>query len=202
MTNLPAQPATPIEDVNRGTVVALLAIPAGIIVFVLVWSIGFIASAVTLGVAYLARFLYLLGSGRAIGRTGAVRVTIITIATVILSIVAGLITDVALAISQVAQISPIEALSVPQFSQVLEVYLTEPELQYSPWPSVLIALGFGLLGCFSILRATFRAAAAPAAGPTDAPIWPQNTAADPFAQQNPVAPQQPVPPTDDTPRAG
>jgi hypothetical protein len=202
MTSLPAQPSAPIEDVTRGTVLALLAIPAGIIVFVLIWSIGFIASAVTLGVAFLARFLYLLGSGGVIGRAGAVRVTVITISTVIASIIAGLVSDVAIGIGQVMSISPIEALMSPQFSTVFAAYVGDPDAQSSLIPSVLLALGFGALGCFSLLRGTFRAAAAPAA--PAAPIayqhWPQNSTVDPFAEPNAPVQQQPFPPAEEYPQ--
>ena len=198
MTYQPVQPAQPHEDVNRGTVVALLTIPAGIIVFVLVWSIGFIASAVTLGVAYLARFLYVLGSGGVISRVGAIRVTFITIATVLLSIVAGLIADVAIGISLVSSLSPIEALTDPRFSQVFNGYLTESDPQFSPWPRILIALAFGALGCFSLLRATLRATAAPVVNPATGQPWSQSPITPGQPQQ--LWPQNPtIPPTEDTP---
>lgn len=50
MTLNPAE-VQPVENGDRGTLVALLALPAGVIVWVLIWSIGFIVSAVTYGVA-------------------------------------------------------------------------------------------------------------------------------------------------------
>ena len=40
------EPRTPEENVVRGTLFALLAIPAGVIVFVFIWNLGFIASIV------------------------------------------------------------------------------------------------------------------------------------------------------------
>lgn len=170
MTEYAAQPTQPVEDINRGTVLALLAIPAGVIVFVIIWSIGFIASAVTLGVAYLAMFLYQRGSGGMVGRAGAIRVAIITGVTVVLSIIAGLISDVAIGIGQIANISPFEALSTPQFGTVFSFYLTDPEAQASFIPSVLIAVAFAALGCFGVLRAAFRATAAPQAQPVQPPV--------------------------------
>src|SRR3954466_11455210 len=105
------EPATPIEDVNRGTVVALLALPIGVIVWVLIWTLGIIASIVTLGVAYAAMFLYRLGSGGAMGRGGAVRVTLITLVTLAVAIFAGLVADVAVGIGRVTNVGPIDALS-------------------------------------------------------------------------------------------
>lgn len=157
----PASPAAPIEDVNRGTVVALAAIPVGVIVWTVVWTLGAILSVITYGIAYLAMFLYKLGSGGTISRAGAVRVTIVTIIGVVLSIIAGLVSDVAVGIGQVSGESPLEALGNPAFGQVFTLYLTSGDsgLLFS----IGIALLFGLLGCFGVLRSAFRATAAPAA---------------------------------------
>lgn len=200
------QPPVPAEDVNRGTVVALLTIPAGVIAWCVVWSIGFIASIITFGIAVLALFLYRLGSGGTIGRAGAVRVTIITLATLALAIVAGLITSVALSVSRFAKVSPIEALTHPNFGEFFSNYMRDGGGQLGF--SLLIAVAFGILGCFSVLRGAFRQAApvqfqapeAQAAWPT----LPANPAADPFADerptgQNPVE-EKPADPTEPTPR--
>lgn len=168
----------PVEDVNRGTVLALLTVPAGVIVWVLIWSIGIILSAVTYGVALLAMWLYTRGSGGSIGRAGAVRVTVITLATVAVSIVAGIISDVALSISRLAHVSPIEALSASQFNSVLANYI-----EGGTWVvSVLIGIAFAILGCYSILRNAFRATAAPTAMP-----WPTQ----PSTPESPQAEQKP-----------
>lgn len=164
MTNA-AQPTAPIEDVNRGTVLALLAIPAGIIAFVIIWNFGFIASIVSLGVAYLAMFLYQRGSGGTIGRAGAVRVAIITIVTVGLSIFAGIVSSVAIGFGEVAGISPFAAVADPQFGTIFSATMADSEVQGELAKSVLIALAFGALGCFGVLRAAFRATAAPQSPP-------------------------------------
>lgn len=188
MSYYPTPSAAPVEDVNRGTVVALLTIPAGVIVWTLVWSIGFIASIITFGVAILATFLYRLGSGGTISRAGAIRITIITLVTVALSIIAGLVADVAIGISQVANVSPIEALSNPAFGEVFATYLSTGggNLYFS----LIIAVVFGILGCFSILRGAFAATAAPAAAQPDPqapwPTLPTNPQADPFADEKPM----------------
>lgn len=191
MTYSPDQPPAHIEDVNRGTVVALLTIPAGIIVWTLVWSIGFIASVVTFGIAILATFLYRLGSGGTIGRAGAIRITIITLVTVVLSIVAGLVADVAIGIGQVANISPIEALGHPGFGEVFTLYVTSGD--GGLYLSLGIAVLFGALGCFSVLRNAFRATAAPVApqAQTPWPTLPATPQADPFADEKPADPTTP-----------
>lgn len=194
MTYSPDQPPAPIEDVNRGTVLALLTIPAGIIVWTLVWSIGVIASIITFGVAVLATFLYRLGSGGVIGRAGAIRITVITLVTVVLSIIAGLIADVALGISRLAKISPIEALSYRDFGEIFNSYISSGD--GGLYLSLGIAVLFGVLGCFSVLRNAFRATAAPAAPFTPQaqapwPTLPADPKADPFADEKPADPTTP-----------
>jgi len=151
------QPTAPVEDVNRGTVVALLALPVGVIVWVIIWTIGIVASVVTLGVAYLAMFLYRLGSGGTIGRAGAVRVTIITLVTLAVAIFAGLVADVAVGVGSVTKVGPVEALSNPAFWQIFNEYVTAPDSGLLL--SLGLAIGFGILGCFGILRSAFAATA-------------------------------------------
>ena len=147
------------------------------IVWVLIWTLGFIASIVTFAVAYLAMFLYKLGSGGTMGRAGAIRVAIITVVTLIASIIAGLVADVANGIASVTAGGPIEALSNPNFGEIFTAYVTDPE------SGLLLSLGiavlFGILGCFGVLRSAFGAASTPAA----APLYPQQTAYPPLAPQ-------------------
>lgn len=224
MTNY--QPAAPVEDVNRGTVVALLALPVGVIVWVLIWTLGFIASIVTFAVAYLAMFLYKLGSGGTIGRAGAVRVTIITLVTLAASIIAGLVADVAVGLGRVTNTGPVEALSHPQFGEIFNTYVTDPD------GGLLLSLGlaivFGILGCFGVLRAAFGASAEPAAAasavhypslaqPAAPEVAPENyqsildriatqqgtppTAPNPDVPQFPSQLQQPNPPEQQDPNA-
>lgn len=193
------QPDVPVEDVNRGTVVALLALPVGVILWVLVWSLGFIVSIITFGVAYLAMFLYRLGSGGTIGRAGAVRVAIITLVTLALAIFAGLVADVAIGIGSVTGVGPVEALGNPAFGEVFTSYITDPESGLLL--NLGLAIGFGLLGCFGILRSAFSATAEPAPA-FGAPTYPslaqpntgQGQAFQGYGQQAP-APYDPTQPT-------
>ena len=83
----------PPENRLRGTLLALLIIPAGIIVWVIVWAIGFIAGIVGIGVALGALALYRLGSGGRISLNGALRVSIITLVTLALAFLAGIVSD-------------------------------------------------------------------------------------------------------------
>lgn len=190
-------PDAPVEDVNRGTVVALLALPVGVIVWVLIWTLGFIASIVTFAVAYLAMFLYKLGSGGTIGRAGAVRVAVITILTLAASIVAGLVADVANGIGSVTGVGPVEALGNPNFWDTFTAYVTDPESGLLL--SLGLAVGFGILGCFGVLRSAFSATAEPApefAAPQHPPLVDPNTGASqqPFQGFDQHIPDQEMPP--------
>lgn len=136
----------------RGTLLALAIIPVGIIVWVLIWSLGFIASVVAFAIAIGAMYLYRLGAGR-MGRTGAIRVALITIVTLVLALIAGYAWDLASAFARVNDSSPLDALNFPNFWPVVfEAMFTDGLF------STLLALGFGVLGCFSVLRAGFAAA--------------------------------------------
>ena len=194
---------TPIENVQRGTVFALIAIPVGIVVWVILWSFGFIASIVGFGVAWLALFLYRFGSGGIVSRTGAIRVTLITIGTLIVAIYAGLVADGVTGFGQVSGLGPIESLTSPEFWSLFNGLLSEPEVWADILPSVGLALLFGALGCFSLLRGAFmtsRVTAAEAADAAVAPVEPANPFELPPTQQAPAA-DAPAPPAAPTPAA-
>jgi hypothetical protein len=191
VTYLPAQ-EDHLENVNRGTLVALLVIPIGIIAWVVIWSIGFIASIVSLGVAYLAMFLYKLGSGGKFGRTGAVRVTIITLVTIALAIFAGIVTDVARGLVAGTGNSPFDAFTAPDFWNLFGMVLAYPDVQAELLPSVLISIAFGILGCFGILRSAFRNTA-PAVVSSSA--QPSSSSTQPTDDENSPTPPPPPAPT-------
>jgi hypothetical protein len=92
----PAQPSPavlPPENKTRGTLLALLAAPAGIIVWNVVWAIGFISGWVSLGVALFALWLYRKGSGGRIGYDAAVRLSALTVVTLAVAFFIGLAVD-------------------------------------------------------------------------------------------------------------
>lgn len=175
MSETPAPQITPAdgqrlppENIPRGTILALVIVPAGIIVWTIIWSFGFIASIVALGVALGALALYRFGSGGRVSRNGAIRVTIITVITLALSFVAGLAWDGLPIWTQQHGQSAVEALTDPRFWSAISRAASHPD--------VLLSLGlaavFGLLGCFSVLRTAFVQAAG---GPTP-PAAPVNYA--------------------------
>ncbi|GAB2465123.1 hypothetical protein HD599_000102 [Conyzicola lurida] len=184
---------TPVENVARGTVFSLLAIPVGIVAWVVLWRFGFVASIVGFGVAFLAIALYRFGAG-VLGRQGAVRVAIVTIVTLLLAFAAGVVSDVLdFWTAQTGQ-DVFSSLVSPEFWTQLQQILSIPGVAGSYLPNFGLALLFGALGCFQLLRSAFRAAAAPAA-PFVPPV-----AADPLsvsdaggATPQPEAVAQPTP---------
>jgi hypothetical protein len=155
-------PSQPSENVQRGTLLTLLIIPAGIIAWVILWQFGLVASIVAFGVAIGALWLYRFGSGGRISRTGAIRVTIITIVTLLLSFLAGLVADVLPLYASQRNQDFVTALTSGEFWTFFNHALAN-NIGNVAVPLIL-ALVFGVLGCFSVLRAAFvqtRAADAP-----------------------------------------
>jgi len=142
-------------DVQRGTVFALVAVPAGIIAYVALYEVGFIASVVAFGVAWLATLLYRYGSGQEVDRTGAIRIAVITLATIVAAIAAGIIWDVASLVADDYDTSPFSELTNPDFWPYLVYDLSDWEYFRQYIPDILIGLLFGIIGCFSTLRAAF-----------------------------------------------
>jgi hypothetical protein len=157
-TPAPMPPATPEalppENVQRGTLLALLVIPAGIVVWVILWGFGFIASLVAFGIAIGALWLYRFGSGGRISRAGAVRVTLVTVVALILAFVAGLVSEVLPMYANQRNIDFVSALTSGEFwsffNNAVANNFGDVAVQF------VIALAFGALGCFSVLRTAFR----------------------------------------------
>jgi len=164
----PVNPASlPSENVPRGTLMALLIIPAGIIVWVILWQFGLIASLVALGIAIGALWLYRIGSGGRISRAGAVRITVITVVALLLAFLAGLVADVLPMYANQRNLDYVSALTSGEFweffSHAVDNNLGDVVVQ------LVIALVFGALGCFSVLRTAFVQTRAIEAGPNTQP---------------------------------
>lgn len=147
----PSPSSLPSENLQRGVIFALIVVPLGIVAWDLLWSVGFVASIVAFGVAWGAVRLYRLGSGGRITRPGATAVAIITIVTLLIAYVSGFVVDVVQAlVKQGATVG--EALSYPPFWGYVGSSMTTT----SALVSLLLAVLFGALGCFSVLRGAFR----------------------------------------------
>ena len=169
-------PSLPSENIPRGTLMALLIIPAGIIAWVILWQFGLVASIVALGIAFGALWLYRFGSGGRISRTGAIRITIITVVALLLAFLAGLVSDVLPFYASQRNISFVEALTSSEFwnffNHTVVNNFGNVAVQF------VLALAFGALGSFGVIRTAFLqtrpaaqgAPAVPPAADSDAPV--------------------------------
>lgn len=156
---VPVQPLPP-EDLVRGLLLSLLAVPAGILAFVLIWNLGFIASIVGFGVAFAAFFLYRLGSGGRVSMRGAIVIALVTVVTLVLAFIAAEVSTVAGEIARVNQVSVVEVLTTPELFGFVVNVLTSPEVTGALLGDAAMTLLFGAIGCFTVLRGAFREAKA------------------------------------------
>ena len=177
----------PAENVARGTLFALVAVPAGVIVWVVLWNFGFIASIVGFGVAYAAMFLYRFGSGGVLSRTGALRVALVTIGTLLIAFFGGVVSDVLGVWTAETGEGVLAGLVSPDFWTAFQQIIALDGVAASYLPDFGLALLFGALGCFGLLRRAFRSTA-PAA-----PVAPFATTAPVAPPAAPFAPQPPAP---------
>lgn len=154
----------PVENVGKGTAFALLAIPAGVAVWLILWKFGFIASIVGFGVVWVAVQLYVRGSGGVISRLGAFIILGIVVLTLLLSFLAGMVYDVAEVIGEANSMTTWEAFTHDKFWTIFSDNFSDILPDYRK--DFLFAAAFGALGAFSMLRAVFQQAAqAPIAPP-------------------------------------
>jgi hypothetical protein len=158
-------PVLPPENVGRGTAFALIALPLGVLAWVLVWSFGIIASIVAFVVAVAAAFFYRRGSGGRIGRIGGWTITGVTAVTLFVAWFAGLALDVVRYISDESGMSWIDSFSHPAFAEYFGLYSSAPDLV----GDALLTVLFGALGAFSVLRSVFKQAKAEATLPLATP---------------------------------
>ncbi|MEN9620774.1 MAG: hypothetical protein RL499_967 [Actinomycetota bacterium] len=142
------------ENVLRGTLLALLAVPAGVALWLVIWNLGYLAAIVSFAVALGAAFLYRVGSGGTVSKVGASIVTGIVVVTVLLSFYAGLVSDYANVVASQLDISPFEAMGQPLFWSSFHAGL--PVVLEGNVINVGLALLFGVLGSFGVLRAAFQ----------------------------------------------
>ena len=145
--------ATPREDVGRGALFALAALPIGVILWMVIWGLGWMSSLVTFAAAAMAAKFYVAGAG-ALSRKGVWIVVGVTVVTALLSFVGGVWLDA-------VQFLGREPLAMVMDSEPWA--LMADNLSYNPdfiggyMKDFLLALLFGALGCFFTLRQLFTA---------------------------------------------
>jgi hypothetical protein len=138
------------ENVLGGALLALLAVPVGVVLLALLSSIGFVASIVGFLVAFAAVWLYRRGSGGAISRAGAWIITGIVILTLLLGVWVSLVVAFARGLGHLANIG------LPDFWPQFNANLPD-DINSNIFFLVLILL-FGALGSFRILGRAFATA--------------------------------------------
>jgi hypothetical protein len=159
---LPALPVPQIrtesrENTVRGTVFALAVVPAGVALWLFLWSLGWIGSIVAFLAAAGAARLYIAGStagsGGTITRRGAWVVVAVTIATVLLSFMGTIWLDLA---DYMGGASALALLFEPEAWDLLGYNLANnADLVENLKGEFLMALLFSALGCFFTLRQLF-----------------------------------------------
>ena len=199
----PSPSSLPSENVQRGVIFALVVLPLGVVAWDILWSVGFVASIVAFGVAYLAVRLYRFGSGGRVTRPGAIAIAVITIGTLAIAFISGFAIDVLGEYTGVSGQSIPESLVSPRFWGIVFASMANPQALIS----LLLAAVFGALGCFSILRGAFRQTRATQPSADAAPSgYALPSATDPSVPP-PPAPRygvrlngEPVPPAAEEPR--
>jgi hypothetical protein len=165
--------------VVAGGLLALLIIPVGVLIFVLISSIGFVASITGFVIALGAVWLYGKGSGGVITRAGAWIVTSIVVVTLLLAFYISMVVDFANDVSkdltsQGQTISAVDVFNRPAFWSVFNenvgAILSDNALYF------VIALLLGLLGSFRTLRRAFATSGAPSGVTSAATVSPTRAA--------------------------
>jgi hypothetical protein len=143
-------------DIGRGLALALLVVPVGVVLWVLLWEGGVVASLVSLLVAYGATYLYRVGSRR----TRVVRASVwgiigIVFLTLVLSVLSGLAVDLAKA----GQVDVFTALGLPGFWDAYGRLLGNGAMWSQLSTTLIVAVLLAALGCFGTTRRLLRESA-------------------------------------------
>lgn len=150
---------------GRGRLLALLAVPAGVVAWVLLWRVGVLTAFVALLVAALALGLYKRGAGVPPHRADAVFLVAVTVAGMGLAFVSGLVSDLWVVWSQRTG-EGMGALANPDFIDHAVTMLGRPAVWSAYGRDLLMTVILTAVGSLSILR--FASGAPVSAGPADA----------------------------------
>ena len=143
----------PAENIVKGLLFALIAVPLGVVLWVVIWSFGFVSAIVAFAVAAAAAWLYRKGSGGRVSTKGAFLISGVVLVTLLLSFYAGLVTDFMRAAAEELGLSWIQALQHPFFWPIFNENFGA--ILNENLPNLIFALLFGVLGAFSVLRRAF-----------------------------------------------
>jgi len=142
--------------VRNGLLLATLSIPVGIVLWVLLWNFGFMASFVAFAIAWLAVFLYNLGAKKDVSKRSAPYLLAIILVGIILSFLGGMALDAVRFYVEGTDLSLLQAIVTADFwSFYAGNIFSNAELWSSYTVDIIIALAFGVLGCFGIVKYMF-----------------------------------------------
>lgn len=151
-----AQPE-PVERVGRGLLFAVGGVLIGVVLSVIVWQLGFVASITSFVMAALAVYLYSKGAGTA-PRKGIVGLMIIVLAGIFVTLVAFIITDLwRYVLSEVPDAQPADTMSF------IAANLFNGELWAAYTKDFLLFVLFGVIGVIGTLVGLAKSAKTPAA---------------------------------------
>ena len=193
MADVTNQPASGVENVGRGTLFALLAIPVAVAAFVIISGIfGLITGIVAIAIPYVSNWLYTKGAGAPLSRAGWAGYIGVTAAAIVLGVFAGIAASAWYVFSSVGGDGGI--LSSAFWTTVRYQFTTGLSDNITP---ILFGLGLGIVGIVSVVRGRAFGNRAAANRLTPAQTDAVTDAAAPAA---PPAP--PVPPAANQPSSG
>jgi hypothetical protein len=151
--NTAATGSVPREDIGRGTLFALAALPIGVILWMIIWNLGWMSSLVTYAAAFMAAKFYVMGAG-ALSRKGVWVVAAVTAATALASFLGGVWLD---AVTFLGREPLAMVMSSEPWALMADNFAYNPDFIAGYMGDFLLALLFGALGCFFTLRQLFVA---------------------------------------------
>ncbi|MDQ4213223.1 hypothetical protein [Microbacterium capsulatum] len=154
-----AAPASlrPAENVARGLLFSLPVIPVGVILWVVIWQLGFISSFVAFLVVWGAAFLYRKGSGGRVSMAGLAVIVGVTLLALLLAFFGGLAADLAAFL----KLPLLSALGNAEFWDTFFLNVFDnPDMWSGYGSSIAFSLLFVALGTFSVFRSVSKEARA------------------------------------------
>lgn len=151
---------TPVhENMKQGLLLSLLVIPIGVVLWVALWRFGYIASIVSLAMAWLAVYLYGVGAKAPASRRAAPYLLAIIVVGVLLAFVAGIASDATDFYVKDTSMSQWDALFIADYwAYLADNLFNNGELISSYLGDLVISIVFALIGCFSTVKELFTPA--------------------------------------------
>lgn len=140
----------------RGALLALVVLPAGTALWLVVWNFGFVASAVSALVAVGAVLLYRRGSGGPISILGALIASLITFVTLAVAFFSGIVTDALPSISESTGRTWAHLIMSEGFWAFFGEALPSAMSDYAS--TLVMSIALGVIGSFTVLRNAFHSA--------------------------------------------